>query len=76
MKLSDYIHERGLITSHVAKKAGISRQQIDQYGGAKRRLLTLRTAERIATAMTELGAPTTVADISTALLGGTKYGLN
>lgn len=66
MKLSDYIHERGLVTSHVAKQMGKKRQQIDQYG--TNRLMTLRTAKRIAEAMTELGAPTTVADITTAML--------
>lgn len=68
MKLSDYIHERGLITSHVAKKMGVTRQQIDQYDRAKDRLMTLRTAERIAAAMTALGAPTTVADVTSAVL--------
>ena len=67
MKLSDYIHERGLVTSHVAKQMGKSRQQLDQYDNAKR-FMTLRTAKLIAAAMTELGAPTTVADITTAML--------
>ena len=67
MKLTDYIHDRGLVASHVAKKMGVSRQQLDQYG-VTRRLMNLGTAQRIANAMTELGAPTTVADISSALM--------
>ncbi len=68
MKLTDYIHERGLVASHVAKRCGITRQQIDQYGGKSRRLMNLATALKISRAMTELGAPTTVADLTSALL--------
>ena len=67
MKLTDYIHDRGLVASHVAKQMGVSRQQLDQYG-VTRRLMNLGTAQRIANAMTELGASTTVADITSALM--------
>lgn len=66
MKLSIYITEKGLITAHVAKQMGVSRQLLDQYNND--RFPTLKTAVRIADAMTKLGAPTTVADISTALM--------
>lgn len=68
MKLTDYIHGRGLVVSHVAKKMGVQRQQLNQYNGVTRNLMNLGTAQRIANAMTELGAPTTVADITSALM--------
>lgn len=68
MKLTDYIHDRGLVASHVAKQMGIQRQQLDQYNGVTRKLMNLGTAQRIANAMTELGASTTVADITSALM--------
>ena len=67
MKLTKYINERGLIAAHVAVKLGVTRQYFDQYDAWKRSP-TLKTLTRIATAMTELGAPTTVADLSTALM--------
>ena len=67
MKLTKYIKERGLFASHVAVKLGVSRQCLAQYGEGKRSP-TLKTLTKIADAMTELGAPTTVADLSTALM--------
>lgn len=67
MKLTKYMNDRGLVASHVAKKMGTSRQYLDQYGVVNRSP-TLRTLTRIAEAMTDLGAPTTVHDLSTALL--------
>lgn len=67
MKLTKYINERGLIANHVAVKLGVTRQYLDQYD-AEKRSPTLKTMVRIAGAMTELGAPTTVADLSTALM--------
>lgn len=67
MKLTKYINERGLIASHVAVKLGVTRQYLDQYD-AGNRSPTLKTLTKIAYAMTELGAPTTVADLSTALM--------
>ena len=67
MKLTKYMQARGLIANHVAKKLGVSRQYLDQYDAGKRSP-TLKTLTRISAAMTELGAPTTVADLSTALM--------
>ena len=67
MKLTKYINERGLIASHVANRLGVTRQYLDQYDAGKRSP-TLKTLKRISAAMTELGAPTTVADLSTALM--------
>lgn len=66
MKLANYINGRGLVVAHVAQKMGVSRQQLDQYD--ETRLPTLRTTVRIVDAMTELGAPTSVADITAALM--------
>ena len=68
MKLSDYIRSCGLFSSHVAKKMGVTKQMIDAYG--KSSDPTLKTMVKIATAMSELGVPTTVADITKALLSG------
>ena len=67
MKLTKYIQARGLIANHVAVKLRVSRQYLDQYDAGKRSP-TLKTLTKIADAMTELGAPTTVADLSTALM--------
>ena len=66
MKLNKYMNECGLIANHVAQKMGVSRQQLDQYDES--RCPTLKTLEKIAKAMTELGVPTTVADLSKAIL--------
>lgn len=66
MKLSIYISEKGLVTSHVARQMGVSRQQLDQY--CNDRFPNLKTTLRIAEAMTALGVPTTVGDISKALM--------
>ena len=66
MKLSTYINEKGLVTAHVAQQMGVSRQQLDQYSNDH--FPTLKTTIRIADAMTKLGKPTTVADISQALM--------
>ena len=66
MTLNEFITNRGLIPAHVAQKMKVARQQINEYGRDK--MPTLRTCERIASAMTEMGVETTVADISAALL--------
>ena len=73
MTLTQYIRKRGLIPSHVAQKLGITRQAVEQYGNGKF-YPTLRTIEKIAGAMTEMGSPTTVADISAALMEEEKGG--
>lgn len=61
ISISDYIRVRGLTVRLVAQKMGVRRQAIDNYG----RLFnpTTKTLEKVATAMTALGAPTTVIDI-------------
>lgn len=70
MKLANYINSRGLVVAHVAQEMGVSRQQLDQYN--ENRLPTLRTTVRIVDAMTKLGAPTSVADVTTALMKNKK----
>lgn len=75
MTLTQYIRKRGLIPSHVAQKLGVTRQTVEQYGNGKF-YPTLRTIEKIARAMTDMGCPTTVADISAALIDKKKEELN
>lgn len=72
MTLNEFIRTRRLVPAHVAQKLGMSRQQINEYGNGK--YPTLRTTVRIANAMTEMGSPTTVADISAALMEEEKGG--
>ncbi len=67
MRLTQYIHERGLYPAHVASKMGVTRQCFEQYDRGVHSP-TLKSLTKIAAAMTELGALTTVADLSTALL--------
>lgn len=59
--ITKYITERGLTTKLVAQKAGVTRQAIQQYG--TKFTPTARTLERLAKAMTELGAETKVVDL-------------
>lgn len=66
MILKDYIKSRGLTVRLVSQKMGVTRQAVEQYNPNS---LTARTMERIAIAMTELGAPTTVVDILVAISG-------
>lgn len=61
MKIEKYIKSRGLTVKLVAQKTGISRQAINQYG--RRFTPTAKTLEKLAKAMTELGAKTTVVDL-------------
>lgn len=70
MKLNKYIKERGLTTYLVAQKLKVSRQAIEQYGNHKKPRVD--TMEKIAAAMTELGAPTAVVDLVAALLKETE----
>lgn len=60
-RLVEYIKSRGVKPTHVAKKIHRTRQCISEYG--KKCEPTLATLEKIAAAMTELGAPTTVVDL-------------
>ena len=67
MTMTEYIHSRGLKASWVAQECKMTRQCVEQIG--KLYNPTVRTMKRIANAMTELGAPTTVVDITQALYG-------
>lgn len=64
MTVKEYIIKRGLSVRLVAQKMGVRRQAVDKYG--KVYAPTEKTLTRIAAAMTELGAPTTVVDLFTA----------
>lgn len=61
MTIEQYIKSRGLTTKLVAQKIGVSRQALNQYG--TRFTPTAKTLDKIAKAMTELGADTKVVDI-------------
>ena len=75
MRISEYIRSRGLRSAHVAQKAGMSRQGMEQFGNPKYGFNpTVKSLEKIAAAMTELGAPTTVVDLTAALYEGKTEG--
>lgn len=61
MKVSDYIVSKGLTVRLVAQQAKIQRQTIYYYGTEYEP--TVRSLNKIAQAMTELGVPTTVKDL-------------
>lgn len=61
MTLEQYIRERGLTVRLVGQKCGVRRQTLYQYG--KKYRPTVKTCEKIAQAMTELGAKTEPIDI-------------
>lgn len=61
LTIETYIKSRGLTTRLVVQKIGVSRQAIQQYG--TKFTPTARTLERLAKAMTELGAETKVVDL-------------
>ena len=65
MKMSKYAKSRGLNASLIAQKLGISRQAVCQFGDIRNPTVT--TLEKVAKAMTELGAPTTVVDLVAAI---------
>ncbi len=65
MTMHEYIESRGLTTRLVAQKMDVSRQALEHYG--KKFQPTAKTLSRVAEAMTELGAPTTVLDIFKAI---------
>ena len=66
MTMNEYAKSRGLTGALIAQKLGKSRQAIARYGADEYRP-TVTTLEKIAKAMTELGAPTTVVDLVAAL---------
>ena len=61
MKMTAYIRKRGLTPRLISQKLKISRQALEMYG--KKYMPRVDTMEKVANAMTELGAPTTVVDI-------------
>ena len=61
MTLNEYIKSRGLTMRIVAQKMGITRQMI--YGYGRYFTPTAKTLKKMAEAMTELGAETTVVDL-------------
>lgn len=65
MTMNEYAKSRGLTIALIAQKMGVTRQALEQYG--KVFTPTARTLDRIASAMTDLGAPTTVVDLVAAL---------
>ncbi len=65
MTMNEYAKSRGLRASLIAQKLGVTRQCIEQYGDERKPTVT--TLEKIARAMTELGAETTVVDLVKAL---------
>ena len=65
MTMKEYAKSRGLTVQLIAQKVGVSRQCVSQYGDARKPTVT--TLEKVAKAMTELGAPTTVVDLVAAL---------
>lgn len=60
-KIARHIKSKGLTLSAVAEKAGITRQALTQYG--EEFSPTLKSLEKVARAMTELGVPTTTIDL-------------
>lgn len=67
MTMNEYLHSRGLKSATVAQECKVSRQAIEQLG--KSRNPTVKTMKKIAQAMTVLGAPTTVVDLTKAIYG-------
>ncbi len=67
-KMCAYIRSRGLLVKTVAQKVGTSSQNISKIG-ENNVTPNLKTLERVAKAMTELGAPTTVVALTVAIYG-------
>ena len=61
MTINEYVKSRGLTVRLIAQKLGVSRQAVAQYGNGH--VPTARVLEKIARAMTELGASTTVVNL-------------
>ena len=60
-KIARYIKSKGLTLSAVAEKAGVTRQALAKYG--EDFSPTLKSLKKVAKALTELGYPTTAADL-------------
>ncbi len=61
MTFKEYVKARGLTLKLVAQKAGMSRQAVDNCG--KKFTPTVKTLQKLADAMTALGAETKVVDL-------------
>lgn len=61
MTLNEYLRSRGLTIRLVSQQMGVSRQALCKYGIDS--VPSARTLGNIASAMTALGAETTVADL-------------
>lgn len=70
MRIAEYIRFRGLTVTLVAQKMKVSKQSISQYGREYGHTPTAKSLEKVANAMTELGAPTTVVDLVAAQYDG------
>ena len=66
MTITEYIESRGLTVRLVAQKRGVTRQAIERMC-ADGYEPTFTTLDKTARAMTELGAPTTVVELYSAL---------
>lgn len=67
MTMCEYLKRRGLMVKTVAQHLGVSTQAISKLG--INYTPTAKTLRKVAAAMTELGAPTTVVDLTAALYG-------
>lgn len=65
MTIATFARSRGLTAGMIAQKMGVSREMVYLYG--KDKMPTVRTMERIAKAMTDLGVPTTPVEVFAAL---------
>jgi transcriptional regulator with XRE-family HTH domain len=63
----DYINSRGLTPRIVCQKIGVTKQALSDYSNTKNGP-TLKTLNKLAEGMTSLGAPTSVADLTRALM--------
>lgn len=67
-KMCKYLRSRGLLVKTVAQKVGSTSQAVCKIG-ENDTTPNLKTLEKLANAMTDLGAPTTVVDLTAALYG-------
>lgn len=65
MTIRKYLRSRGLNVNIVAQEMRISRQSLSEYG--VKYTPTAKTLKKVAQAMTNLGVPTTAADLVAAL---------
>lgn len=67
MTMHEYLKSRGLRVTTLAQQMGVTKQAVSMMG--TKYTPTARTLKKVAAAMTELGAPTTVVDLTAALYG-------